>query len=167
VDAITIREATPSDIPALARLHVTTWNATHGAGPNRPTYELRERQWREAFGAADRRWICFIVERSDGELLGFAKGVPYAHSDLPEFSGELNKIYLLLEYQRQGLGSRLIGLVARWFLERGITSMVLFGEARNPSCACWDALGGERLYSREGEFHGGYGWNDLRRLALL
>jgi len=43
------------------------------------------------------------------------------------------------EYQRQGLGRRLVGHVARRFLGQGIGSMVLFGEARNPSCAFWDA----------------------------
>jgi GNAT superfamily N-acetyltransferase len=99
--------------------------------------------------------------------VGFAKGVRYAHSDLPEFSGELNKIYLLRDYQPVGLGRRLVGHVARRFLVQGIGSMVLFGEARNPSCAAWDALGGERLYGPGGEFNGGYGWRDLRCLASM
>jgi ribosomal protein S18 acetylase RimI-like enzyme len=164
---LVIRDATSADIPALARLHVTTWDATHGRGPGGPTYELRERQWREAFATDDRRWFCLIVERSDGALVGFAKGSPYSHSDLPDFSGELNKVYLLSDYQRRGLGRRLVGHVARRFLSQGITSMVLFGDARNPSCRCWDALEGERLYSRDGEFHGGYGWRDLQRLASI
>ena len=165
--SLAIRDATAPDIPALARLHVTTWNATHGKRPNGPTYELRERQWRETFDSEDTRWFCFVIERANGELVGFAKGVPYAHSDLPDFAGELNKIYLLREYQRQGLGRRLVGHVARRFLGQGIPSMVLFGEARNPSCLFWDALEGERLYAADGAFHGGYGWRDLRRLASI
>ena len=84
---------------------------------------------------------------------------------LPGFAGELNKIYLLRDYQRQGLGRRLVGHVARRFLSQGIASMVLFGEARNPSCGFWDRLGGERLYAANREFHGAYGWRDLRSLA--
>jgi len=164
--SLVIRDAAASDTPALARLHVTTWNATHGHGPNGPTYELRERQWREAFSHDDGTWFCLVIERATGELVGFAKGARYAHNDLPEFSGELNKIYLLREYQRVGLGRRLVGHVARRFLDRGIGSMVLFGDARNPSCAAWDALDGERLYGPTGEFGGGYGWRDLRRLVL-
>ena len=149
------------------RLHVTTWNATHGWRRNGPTYELRERQWRETFGKNDGRWFCLVVERTNGELVGFAKGVPYEHPDLPGFAGELNKVYLLREYQRQGLGRRLVGHVARRFLSQGIQSMVLFGEARNPSCGFWDALGGERLYASNGEFHGGYGWRDLQHLGTM
>ena len=167
VASLAIRDATSSDIPALARLHVTTWNATYGVGQGGPTYELRERQWREAFSSVDGSWFCLVIERSNGELIGFAKGKRYASSDLPEFAGELNKIYLLEEYQRVGLGSRLMGHVVRRFLDEGIRSMVLFGDPGNPSCACWDALGGERLYSPRGDFDGAYGWRNLHDLAAM
>jgi GNAT superfamily N-acetyltransferase len=162
--SLAIRDATSADIPALARVHVVTWNDTHGMRHGGPTYELRERQWRETFNRTD-WWFCFVAERGNGELVGFAKGVPYQHGDLPDFAGELNKIYLLRDYQRLGIGRRLVGHVARRFLQHGINAMVLFGDDRNPSCACWDALGGERLYGPNGEFNGGYGWRDLRRLA--
>jgi GNAT superfamily N-acetyltransferase len=166
VKSLLIRDATARDIPALARLHVTTWDATHGWRPNGPTYELRERQWRETFGQVDGGWFCLVVERPNGDLVGFAKGVRY-DGDLPGYGGELNKIYLLREYQRQGLGRRLVGYVARRFLSQGITSMVLFGEATNPSCRFWEVVSGERLNTANGEFHGGYGWRDLRSLASL
>jgi len=45
--------------------------------------------------------------------------------------------------------------------------MVLFGTPQNPSCAFFEALGGERLFAKTGEFHGGYGWRDLQRLASI
>jgi ribosomal protein S18 acetylase RimI-like enzyme len=161
-----IREATPTDVPALARLHVVTFNETHAPVLlNGPTYEVREYQWRQTFQTMDGSWFCFVIEDPNGELIGFAKGQRYAHSDQPSFAGELNKIYLLREYHRQGLGRRLIGHVARRFLSQGISSMLLFGEARNPSNGFYEALGAERLFSKTGEFHGGYGWRDLRSLA--
>ncbi len=114
-----------------------------------------------------RRGFAWSSNGPSGELVGFAKGVRYEHRELPGFAGELNKIYVLREYQRQGLGRRLVGHVVRRFLSQGITSMVLFGEARNPSCGFWDAIGGERLYAANGKFHGGYGWRDLQRLASI
>lgn len=160
-----IREATPADIPALAALHVKTWSETYWNVRHPPNYELREYQWREQFQKQDGKWFCFVVEDRSGALVGFAKGVAYASNDLPGYSGELNKIYLLRDYQRLGLGRRLVGHVARRFLSLGISSMVLFGVAQNPSCGFHEALGGERLLSKEGEFHGGYGWRDLQRLA--
>ena len=160
----TIREASTADVPALARLHVATWNATYPHVSRPPTYELRERQWREAFAAGEANWFCLVVEGADGRLIGFAKGTPSGH---PEFGGELSKIYLLGEYQRRGLGTRLLARVARRFLERGVPSMVLFAEPTNPSCAFYEALGAERLPGEAGAFHGGYGWRDLRGLAAL
>src|SRR5262249_24119190 len=124
---IPIREATPADVPALARLHVTTFNETHAPVLlNWPTYEVREYQWRQAFRTNDGSWFCFVVEAPNGELIGFAKGQPYAHADHPDFAGELNKTYVLREYHRRGLGMRLVGRIARRFLDRGISSMLLF-----------------------------------------
>jgi hypothetical protein len=50
--AFRIRDAVLGDVPALARLHVQTFNETHRGGrPGGPTYELRDQQWREAFAA--------------------------------------------------------------------------------------------------------------------
>ncbi len=162
-----IREATAADIPALAHLHVTTWNATYPGFRSPPTYELRERQWRDAFAMADGSWFCFVIENQHGELVGFAKGTRYAHPDLPDYSGELSKIYLLPEYQRLGLGRRLVGHVARHFLSQGISTMLLFADAGNPSCWFFEALGTEKLRNAAGRFHGGYGWRDLRDLASM
>ena len=133
----------------------------------KPTYEIRERQWREAFGVTDGSWFCFVVEGRHGELVGFAKGVPYNHSDLPDFAGELSKIYLLGAYQRRGLGRRLVGHVARRFLSQGVASMLLFAEPHNPSCRFYEALGAERLLDDTGIFHGAYGWRDLQSLASI
>jgi GNAT superfamily N-acetyltransferase len=100
----------------------------------------------------------------DGALVGFAKGVPY-EGTIEGYSGELNKIYLLRKFHRLGLGRRLIGYVSRRFLANGINSMLLFGDAHNPSNGFYEALGATLLLSPEGEFHGGYGWRDLRALA--
>jgi GNAT superfamily N-acetyltransferase len=96
-------------------------------------------------------------ERYDAALAG----------GVPGFEGELNKIYLLRRSHRRGIGRRLVEQVARRFLEQGISSMLLFGDARSPSNGFYEHLGAERLLSDTGEFHGGYGWRDLRRLLSM
>ena len=158
------REATAADIPALARLHVTTWNATYAPFLMKgPSCEMRERQWREVFGTNgtnDALWFCIVIERADGALVGFAQA---KRSDHPQFAGELNKVYLLREYQRLGLGRRLIGHVARRFLSQGVNSMWLYGDARNPSSRAWVALGAQKTDDDPG--NGNYGWRDLGELA--
>ena len=160
-----LRDAHETDIAALAALHVQTYNETHRGGrPGGPSYELRERQWRDAFARQDGSWFCFVIEDDDGELVGFAKGTPH-DGGVPGYAGELNKIYLLRRVQRHGLGRQLLSAVARRFLERGVTSMLLFGDAKNPSNGFYEAFGAERLHSHTGEFNGAYGWRDLCALV--
>lgn len=161
----TLREAKPDDVPALAALHVQTFNETHRKGlPGGPTYALRENQWRQAFANPGARWFCVVIEDEHGQLVGFAKGTPH-DGGVPGFAGEFNKIYLLRRVQRQGLGRLLLCAVATRFIARGVTSMLLFGEAALPANQFYEAFGAERLYSPSGEFHGGYGWRDLHDLV--
>jgi L-amino acid N-acyltransferase YncA len=161
--SFTIREMKSSDVPAVAALHVATFNETHTVNNDGPRYALREHQWRAAFANSD-SWFGVVIEKEDGELIGFAKGTPH-DGGIPGFEGELNKIYLLRRYHRQGLGRALLCEVATRFLSRGVMSMLLFGEADNPSNRFYEAMGGERLFAAGGEFHGAYGWRDLRALA--
>ncbi|HET9825489.1 MAG TPA: GNAT family N-acetyltransferase [Chitinophagaceae bacterium] len=156
-----IREATAGDVSVLAALHVTTFNETHGPGP---TYEVRKWQWEKAFKDTDNDWFCFVVQNENGNLVGFAKGQRYNDSDMPDFSGELNKIYVLSRYQQLGLGRQLICKVANQFAKRGISSMLLFGDANSRSNGFYEKMGAERLFTKKGEFHGGYGWKDLQKL---
>lgn len=163
IDALTIRDATPADLPAVARLHVEAWNATYAPMLARgPGVAVRERQWREAFARDDPDWLCLVVVRPDGTLVGLAQA---NRSDDPAFAGELRKIYLLADYQRLGLGRRLVAGIARRFLARGIDSMWLWGDARNPSQGAWQALGAAKR--DDDPASGNWGWRDIRPLAAM
>jgi hypothetical protein len=82
-----IRDASSGDVPALARLHVETFNETHRGGRDGgPTYALREQQWRKAFTVTDGSWFCFVVEEVGGGLVGFARGTPH-DGGVPGFIG--------------------------------------------------------------------------------
>lgn len=156
-----IRSATLDDISALAELHVRTFGETHGLGG--PTVQLREAQWQEVLHST-RPGFCLLVE-GHGRPVGFARGIDRQEQELPEFKGELNKIYLLREAQGLGLGRRLLCSSAAEFIKRGISSMLLFGDARNPSNGFYEHMGGERLFAANGDFHGAYGWKNLDKLA--
>lgn len=167
LEDIIIRDVTMDDIPALAKLHAKAWAETYPLVRKPPTAELREWQWREIFKNNDGNWFCIAVANKREQLIGFAKGQRYAHENLPDFSGELNKIYLLKQYQRLGLGKKLMCTVAIRLLNMGINNMVLFGTQQNPTCRFHEAMGGERLYAKNGEFHGGYAWRDLDNLINI
>ena len=143
----------------LVHLHVQAFNETHGPGPS---VEGRQQQGRKAFSEAE--WFCLVAETSGGRLVGYARSQPYTEEELGEFKGELNKIYVLREYQKRGLGRRLVCAIARGLVSRGITSMLLFGDAGSPSNGFYERLGAEKLIAANGRFHGGYGWRDLEAL---
>ena len=154
-----LRDANADDVPALAELHVRTFRETHGGGPGA---SVRQQQWQARFDS-DALVFCIVLE-TDGQLIGFASGI--LHQEEPRgYGGELDKIYLLREFQRRGLGRQLLHAAADRFLAAGVTSMLLFGDARSPSNGFYEAMGGHRLYAEDGAFHGGYGWSDLRVLS--
>jgi ribosomal protein S18 acetylase RimI-like enzyme len=64
-----------------------------------------------------------------------------------------------------GLGRQLVCKVANEFIQRGITSMLLFGDANNPSNKFYEKIGAQKLFAKNGEFHGGHGWTDLEKFV--
>lgn len=164
LDSFTFREATIADIAALGRLHAITWAETYNA--SNPNIQLRQYQWHKAFNEEnDGSWFCLVIADKNNELVGFAKGKIYKDENSSGLHGDLNKIYLLKDYQRLGLGKKLFGLVVQTFLNKGVNDMILFGTPQNPSCFFHEAMGGERLYSEKGNFDGGYRWPDLKKIA--
>jgi len=155
-----LREATARDVTPLAALHVETFRETHGGGP---TVSVRENQWQRILGANAATDFTFVVEEDVHQFVGFARGRRH-DGGVPGYEGELNKIYVLRRHHRNGLGRSLVCQVAYRFLAQGVRSMLLFGDARNPSNGFYEHLGAVQLLSPEGEFHGGYGWPDLGQL---
>jgi len=159
LDSITFRDAVAADIPALAELHVTTWNATYNTTRG-PTIATRAWQWNTVFATENRLDFVLVLEDRNGRLIGFTWGRPHEG----EFEAELSKIYLRWEYHGLGLGRRMMAETARRFVERDIHSFILFAELSNPTLAFYDRMGGERLLDDRGQFGGSYGWRDMRTL---
>jgi ribosomal protein S18 acetylase RimI-like enzyme len=161
LDSIIFRDAVAADIPALAELHVTTWNATYRTSRG-PTVATRAWQWNQAFAKEGRRDFVLVLEDRNGRLIGFTWGRPHEG----EFEGELSKIYLRWEYHGLGLGRRMMAETARRFLDRNIHSFILFAELSNPTLGFYDRMGGERLLDDRGQFGGAFGWRDVRALVV-
>ena len=156
-----VRDATSADAERLAALHVQTFRETHGGGP---ALAVRRAQWEEILGKADPTDFTILVAETDGSLVGFARGTRH-DGGVPGYEGRLNKLYVLRGWHGRGLGRLLVGRVATRFLDQGVTSMLLFGEAHSAANGFYEHLRADRLLSAEGEFHGGYGWRDLAGLA--
>jgi ribosomal protein S18 acetylase RimI-like enzyme len=162
LEALALREALSSDIPALAALHVATWNDTYAPLMTGPAVAVREQQWRQAFERKD-GWFCYVLARPDGSLIGFTKGVVRPEHEIP---GELNKLFLARDYQRMGLGRRLVGRVAKRFLAAGVSAMAAYVDPSNPSCGFFERLGARWLIEPDGRVNfSWYVWTDLLELA--
>lgn len=161
---LTLREATIDDLRALAELHVHTFNETH-VGPfgSGPTYATREWQWREKLLETDATTFVLVLETAQRQLVGFIWCHPT--KDNPGWAARLNKIYLRREYQRRGLGTRMVAAAVDRLIANDLTSMALFTEVENEvACSFYDKLGGQRQLDERGKFGGMYGWPDLNSL---
>jgi GNAT superfamily N-acetyltransferase len=162
------RDLTAFDIGDLATLHAVAWRQTYepifGKGYRFPTAELREQQWKEKFANKTDDWFCIVAEL-DQHLIGFTTGNRYSSTELPDYTGELNKLYLLREYQGLKIGKKLFMAACDKFLKNDINSIVAFTEPQNKVGQFFEHLGGKKIIGEQGEFHGAYGWSDLRSVA--
>ena len=161
-----IREALPSDLPALVDIHVTSFNAIYPSYQPKPGYQFRERQWKKAFVERPDNWFCFVAQQVDGPVVGFATGHDFYDPVLP-YQGQLDKIHLLKSCQRLGLGTWLVLQVAEHFLQNNKSAMILFADPANPSIRFYDGMKGKRLCNAQQQFAGAYGWTNLKDLVNL
>ena len=89
-----------------------------------------------------------------------------------DLDAELSAVYLRPEYQRAGLGHRLVGAVVDAQRANGATGLIVWTIAGNKSARTFYAqLGGQLLVEQPFQWDGmdlieaGYGWRDLAALA--
>ncbi len=169
-----VRAAVVSDAYSIALIHVDSWKTTY-AGLLPDAYlsslnvESRERFWTEALTTPTVRSLTFLVCDSKQNVLGFVSGGEERTRELG-YDGELYAIYLPLEQQRQGLGTRLVRRLVTELIALGFRSMLVWVLDENPSRKFYEVLGGKRIKEQTIERGGeafvetAYGWDDLHRL---
>lgn len=173
---ITIRQATPVDIPSIAQVHVDSWRTSY-AGIISDEFlqnlsvERRMQAWADILSNPEHPAFLFVAIDETGQIVGFASGRPDREND-PEYTGEVGAIYLLKQAQGQGTGRKLMQAAASELIQRGHQSMMLWvlrdnTQARN----FYEAIGGQYLREKPIEIGGqtlievAYGWKNLRLLA--
>lgn len=169
-----IREARPQDVPAIARVHVDSWRTTYGGIVASEflaslSYEESERMWRKGLASSPRPVSLYLAETPDGAVVGFAAAGPERDGDTT-YQGEIYAIYLLQNYQRQGIGRELFRAGARELERRGLTPFLLWVLKANPARHFYQALGGQFLREKEIQIGNerlmevAYGWADPRTI---
>jgi len=167
-----IREATPDDIPGIARVHVDTWRTAYvdivpAAHLASLSYEQRESRWREILAPLGDGRCHYVAENDEGQIVGIATGGP-ERDGLPGYDGELYGLYVLAAYQRQRIGRALAQTAARHLAANGFTAMIIWVLKDNHKArAFYEAMGGqlagEKLITIGGAelLEVAYGWPDF------
>jgi GNAT superfamily N-acetyltransferase len=143
---IVIREAQAKDARAIAHVHVDSWRTTYEGIVSSEfltslSYEQRERLWNNALSSPATQSFIHVAETSDGEVVGFVSAGPERQGD-DTYKGEIYALYLLHSHQRRGIGRLLFKASLGELHQRGITSLLIWVLAANPSRKFYEALGG-------------------------
>jgi ribosomal protein S18 acetylase RimI-like enzyme len=140
-----IRPALPEDIPALARVHVATWQAAYrGIIPDEQLDSLSipesEETWR---GNVRRPGRTNLVAEAEGQIVGFVAFGPTRSRDLdPSTIGEIYGIYLEPSVWRRGYGRALMGEALRQLAAAGFAEVMLWTwEINEPARNFYERLG--------------------------
>jgi GNAT superfamily N-acetyltransferase len=172
---IVIRRAAPRDAEAIARVRIDGWRTSYrglipAAYLDGMQVDASTALWDKILTAGPNPASVFVATHGD-EVIGFAAGSMLAE---PKFglNAELTAVYLRREFQRVGLGRRLIAAVVDAQRALGAAGMIVWVIAANkPARAFYEALGAELLVEQAFQWDGmdlkeaGYGWRDLAALA--
>ena len=172
---VRIRAARVSDAPSIARVHIDSWRTTYaGVMPAEflmsLSYPARASWWEEILETDPPAMSTFVAETRPGEVVGFVGGGPEREAN-PDFGAELYAIYVYEDYQRLGVGRRLVSALAGALSERGFSSMLLWVLEDNPGArSFYESLGGEELNKQTITIGGedlievSYGWRNIETL---
>ncbi|HEY7358877.1 MAG TPA: GNAT family N-acetyltransferase [Ktedonobacterales bacterium] len=161
-DPAIIRPATLADAPAIAEVHVRSWQwAYRGQLPDEyldglsDTLERRVEARRAALAnlPPEHRW--WIAEQA-GQIVGFAITEPSRDDGAPPLTGEVALIYLLPEAAGKGIGRALFARAVADLRERGYQQAILWvleGNARARrfyEAAGWRPDGARKTEERPG-----------------
>ncbi|GGX03955.1 GNAT family N-acetyltransferase [Undibacterium macrobrachii] len=174
IKEIQLRRATVADAEAIAAIRIEGWRTTYrGMIPDSYLNEMDMNEnvlhWRTILQALPVKEdsLCVYVAVSDNEIVGFVSAMKLPEPKLGK-DGEINAIYIRPQWQRCGIGKRMLHKAARSLQAMGCTSCVIWvidgnAQARN----FYEELGGEILIEQDFSWDGldltevGYGWNDL------
>ena len=174
IKEIQLRKANLADAEAIAAIRIEAWRTTYrGMIPD--TYldnmQMEENvlQWRTILQAlpAKEESLRVYVAISDDEVIGFVSVIKLPESKLGK-DGEINAIYIRPQWQRCGIGKRMMHKAARSLQEMGCHGCVIWViDGNSPARNFYEELGGEILIEQDFSWDGldltevGYGWNDL------
>lgn len=171
-----IREATTADAAGIAHVKVNSWKTTYkGLFPDELldnlSIEEETAKWARNLDSISKTYtsLVLVAENDDKEIVGIAAG-RRNEDKIFRYDCNLSIIYILKEYQRKKLGSRLTKQIVDFFIEMRFKSMIVWILKGNTNSLFYEKLGGmpkeikriERLGIVYEEI--GYVWEDISKI---
>lgn len=127
-----IRKAVPTDAAGIANVHINSWKTTYkdivsDEYLDSLTVEDRTVRWDGILSGSHQTYVCQL---EDGGIAGF---VSIGKEREKKYEGELYAIYLLKEYQRNGIGSDLFTFAMDALKSQGFSNMLVWVLKENAS----------------------------------
>ncbi len=154
--ALTIRRATPTDIPTIQHLSRVIWPVAYGSilSANQISYML-ELMYSSTSLLKQMEEHEFILCHDADEPIGFA-----SFSNVGENVFKLHKIYILPERQGKGVGRFMVEHILRTIREKGGVALDLNVNRHNPARFFYERLGFEIIREEDIDIGQGYWMND-------
>jgi ribosomal protein S18 acetylase RimI-like enzyme len=174
IESIRIRRATSADARGIAQVHVESWRSAYaGILPDRVMVQMSVDQkassWRRQLETPGGAQGVLVAELHNGTIAGFAS-CGRVINGLAGFDGEIYMLYVLPDWQEQGLGRGLICGSLQLLAKAGCAAALVWVLADNQSRFFYEAMGGKRVGERDEVLWGvklhelAYGWRSLSPL---
>ncbi len=144
-----IREWTFADAQSIAHVHVKTWQTTYrgiisDAYLDRLDIPERTKKWEKILSDSDQK---VFVSLEWEEIIWFA--TCSKSEELEWYDSTLSSIYLLAEYQWNGIWKNLFRTCMTYLQSLGCRSMYVWVLADNPAKSFYEKMGGKYTTEKE------------------
>jgi GNAT superfamily N-acetyltransferase len=172
---VRIRPGTIDDITEVSKAYAESWKSTYvGLVPESflkgMTPEAAAQIFADSLKPNSYSYFFYVAETPEGRIVGFADGGK-ERSNPESGMGELYAIYLLKEFQGQGVGWQLFQAAVQSLLRSGMTNMIVWVLEQSPYRKFYESMGGKlepgikRLDVVDQQIRlVPYRWNDLKKL---
>jgi len=143
---VKIRQANPADATEIAKVHVLSWQKSYREIVDEDYLRKmevgdRESNWLRRLSESD---DIVLVAEVDGQIVGFAHGGKQREEDCP-YDAELRAIYILKEFQHQGIGRKLFTEFSKLAKKAGYHSLNVWVLAKNVNAGkFYEAMGAKQ-----------------------
>jgi GNAT superfamily N-acetyltransferase len=162
-----IRPSQEADAHSISCIYIRTWRDTYlGLVPFGYLYSMSQSRFERGFmDELTSKGVISYVAEDAGEVVGFVSG-GYERQGDDVYNGEIYALYVLKNYQRQGIGTGLVSALATKLSHFGIYSMLVWVLEHNPYRRFYEKISGMYLRRQRMPFSGeildtvAYGWID-------